>query len=395
MKEKNNIKLYKIEIPIDIKNYNIDNILYASAFINKNIINTNYLNGKIIFKLNKKLSKIKIEKDLNILKKRFPKIIHKENIFFEKKYLKNKLNFLKTSKQKDMYVKIGRGLYVFKKEFSQLIKFLDFFVYSYYGKYFKSVEEIYPNMIKLDSLKKANHLSSFPEHLLFNFHLDEDLKNLHKFSKKNIINKFNQIGEIKYVQNPSTCFHCYAIRENKNIQSNIAISAITKCNRYESSNNNKFERLLEFYLREVIFLGSNNYIAKTRKQTLDLTKKLSNRWNIAGKIVSSNDPFFTNDYKSKSFFQLKLNLKYEFKCDLPFLNRKVSIMSSNVHGDTFSKNFKIKCKNKYIQTGCLGFGLERFAMVIIAQHGTDKKKWPRKLKEDFQKWSINENQDFI
>ena len=250
-------------------------------------------------------------------------------------------------------------------------------------------------MIKLESLRKANHLSSFPEHLLFNFHLDENLDNLNKFAKKNTINKFNQIGKIEYIQNPSTCFHCYSIRENKNISSNIAISAITKCNRYEASNNDNFERLLEFYLREVIFLGSSRYISKTRKETLDLTKKLSHRWDIAGKIVSSNDPFFTNDYKSKSFFQLKLNLKYEFKCDLPFLNRKVSIMSSNVHGDTFSKNFKIKNKNKFLQTGCMGFGLERFAMVIIAQHGLDKNKWPKKLKDDFSKWSKNEKEDFL
>ena len=40
MKETNKKKIYKIEIPIDIKKYNIDNIIYASAFINKEIENT-------------------------------------------------------------------------------------------------------------------------------------------------------------------------------------------------------------------------------------------------------------------------------------------------------------------------------------------------------------------
>ena len=144
-------------------------------------------------------------------------------------------------------------------------------------------------MIKLESLRKANHLSSFPEHLLFNFHLDENLDTLNKFAKKNTINKFKQIGKIEYIQNPSTCFHCYSIRENENISSNIAISAITKCNRYEASNNDNFERLLEFYLE---VMSSSRYIAKTRKETLDLTKKLSQRWDIAGKIVSSKSIFY-------------------------------------------------------------------------------------------------------
>ena len=159
-------------------------------------------------------------------------------------------------------------------------------------------------MIKLESLKKANHLSSFPEHLLFNFHLNEDLNVLDSFAKKQKIEKFNQLGKIKYVQNPSTCFHCYAIRENKKINRNISITSVTKCNRYESANNDKLERLVEFSLREVIFLGSRSYINKTRNDTLLLTKKLAEKWDISGKIVSSNDPFFTNDFKNKSFFSL-------------------------------------------------------------------------------------------
>ena len=52
-------------------------------------------------------------------------------------------------------------------------------------------------MIKLESLKKANHLSSFPGDLLFNFHLNEDLNVLDSFAKKQKIEKFNQLGKIK------------------------------------------------------------------------------------------------------------------------------------------------------------------------------------------------------
>ena len=61
-------------------------------------------------------------------------------------------------------------------------------------------------------------------------------------------------------------------------------------------------------------------------------------------------------------------------------------MSSNIHGDTFSKNFNIKKNDKNIQTGCMGFGLERFAMVLIAQHGINKNNWPKNLLKDFNKW---------
>ena len=77
---------------------------------------------------------------------------------------------------------------------------------------------------------------------------------------------------------------------------------------------------MNFSQSEVIFLGSKSYINKTRNDTLLLTKKLAEKWDISGKIVSSNDPF-TNDFKNKSFFQLKLNLKYEFRCDIPSLKK--------------------------------------------------------------------------
>jgi hypothetical protein len=384
-------KKFKLKIKINFKKIDLDNVLYASAFIDKNIIDTQFFEDSLIFISNKKIDKIKIKKSVKTLLDRYPKFADKEHIYYQKKYLRKKINFNETSKKHDLFFKIDNGLYVYKNEFAELIKFLDYFIDNFYAKYFKSKEENYPNMIKLESLKKANHLSSFPEHLIFNFHLNENLENLDTFAKDLKIKKFKQLGDIKFVQNPSTCFHCYAIRENSKINENYSVTSVTKCNRYESNNHKNIERLMEFTLREVIFLGSRNYIEKTRNETLVLTKALAKRWNISGKIISSNDPFFTNDYKSKSFYQLKLNLKYEFKCELPSLNREVSIMSSNVHGDTFAKNFNIKQKENFIQTGCLGFGLERFAMVLISQHGINLKKWPKKLLKDFNDWKKNIN----
>ena len=61
-------------------------------------------------------------------------------------------------------------------------------------------------------------------------------------------------------------------------------------------------------------------------------------------------------------------------------------MSSNIHGDTFSKNFlTLKKMTKISKLDVWGFWAERFAMVLIAQHGINKKTIKNLLK-DFNKW---------
>ena len=61
-------------------------------------------------------------------------------------------------------------------------------------------------------------------------------------------------------------------------------------------------------------------------------------------------------------------------------------MSSNLHSLTFSKAFNITCDLFPVHTGCLGFGVERFAIALVSQHGSDPDKWPKILKKDWNDW---------
>ena len=79
-------------------------------------------------------------------------------------------------------------------------------------------------------------------------------------------------------------------------------------------------------------------------------------------------------------------MKYEY---LAFLNKtnKIAIMSSNIHGTSFSKAFDINSPFFPVHTGCIGFGLERLAFAIITQNGSDFSKWKGKLKKDWNLWN--------
>ena len=66
------------------------------------------------------------------------------------------------------------------------------------------------------------------------------------------------------------------------------------------------------------------------------------------------------------------------------------MLSSNLHGPTFSKAFAIQQRGRPINTGCIGFGYERLALVIHAQHGADPAKWPARLAQEYANWCAHD-----
>ena len=386
----------KIKIPIKKNKCDIDNLLYSAAFIDPNIISVKYIKNSFEFTCKQRIKKNKLYKYLNLLIKRFPKFDNKNKpIFIFKNNKIIKKDYLKELFKKEIIKEVHDGIFVYKEPISKLIKFLDYSIVKFFSQPFKAQEEIYPNSIKIESLIKTNHVNSFPEHLLFNCHLLEDIETINHFvkssDKSEYLSKKNILSKIKLIQNPSTCYHCYASKENQYFDKNQTFTAVSKCNRYEASNHSKIGRMQEFSLREVIFLGSPDFIKKTRFKTIKLLNKFVSEWMIEGELITANDPFFTNDFETKASFQLSFDMKYEYKAKLPYQKNSLAIMSSNIHGTTFSKNFNLKSKKNIIHTGCLGFGLERLALAIIAQHGYKSNNWPKKMLRNYNEWKNNNN----
>ena len=50
----------------------------------------------------------------------------------------------------------------------------------------------------------------------------------------------------------------------------MAVTALASCHRYESANHRQLGRLMEFSLREVIFLGAPEFVRDTREKCLNL-----------------------------------------------------------------------------------------------------------------------------
>jgi len=292
---------------------------------------------------------------------------------------------------------IALGLNIYDAPFAGFVRFLDWAVLKRFAPVFRPREEDYPNVIPVASLWQANHLSGFPEHLHFVSHLESDVDVLDQFASRarasevaSVEPNETRLAAARLAHNPSTCYHCYARRQGQDIGSaDIAVTAITKCHRYEAINHREPGRLLEFSMREVIFLGSPDFARETRQRSLDLVEALVRDWQMFGRLVTANDPFFSSDFANKATHQHRLAMKYEYKALLP-PHRPISVLSSNLHGPTFSKAFSISQSGRPINTGCIGFGLERMALAIIAQHGLDPAGWPARLAAEYEAWRTSD-----
>lgn len=287
---------------------------------------------------------------------------------------------------------IHPGLFVYRPPVSTLVRFLDHAVVARFARPFAASEESYPNCIPLGSLGRAQHLSSFPEHLHFLTHLAQDLGALDGFAQDAKAQghaarpRREALSPVALVNNPSTCYHCYSARAGATVTGNVAVTAITKCHRYEAANHADFGRLLEFSLREVIFLGHPEWVRDGREKTLALVKQLAADWQLYGELLPSNDPFFTSDFSAKASQQQRMAMKFEYRAFVPGQARKLAVMSSNLHGITFAKSFAMSRDGGPLHTGCLGFGLERLALALIAQHGADPARWPAALAGEYRAW---------
>ena len=386
-------------LKFDCPGVGISEILYAAAFIHPAIRDVEVEGSSWRFLLDEEVDAGLLLNGLTKLAQRFESAseFDVEPVFV--KELPDQRRDLDGLFSDGVVQEIHPGLYVYREPVSSLVRFLDQAILHRFAAPFEAVEETYPNCIPLLSLGLAEHLSSFPEHLHFLTHLTQDLDVLDAFAarakkeKERVSLPEESLGAVELVHNPSTCYHCYAARRGTEVEGDTAVTAITKCHRFEAANHKEFGRLLEFSMREVIFLGHPDYVRGCREKSLDLIRELAGDWCLYGELVQSNDPFFTNDFSAKAVHQQRMAMKYEYRMAIPGQEKKLSVLSSNLHGMAFSKAFSMKRKGGPLHTGCLAFGIERMALSIFAQHGLDADHWPDRLAADFAAWRARQALD--
>ncbi|MEX1071404.1 MAG: hypothetical protein WEC37_02160 [Anaerolineales bacterium] len=254
---------------------------------------------------------------------------------------------------------------------------------------FEAKPQRFPTLISAEKLGRVNYFRAFPHSLTFATHLREDLDVINEFAEKTIYEqdglnaKAESFSRIQALLSPAVCYHLYfALADKRLHDGQLAATAVGHCFRYESNNLNTLERMWDFTMREIIFVGAADFVLANRERGRKQVEELFERIGLAYQLESANDPFFVGEFRKQAAFQNAFQLKYEIRALLPFKNETLAVGSYNYHQDFFGRNLNISLPDgKPAHTGCVAFGLERLAYAFLCQFGLEAANWPAAVSE--------------
>jgi hypothetical protein len=280
------------------------------------------------------------------------------------------------------------GIFIFGPLVSQLIEFFES-RFLMLADHFEAKPYRFPTLISAKFLDRVEYFSSFPHSLTFATHLREDLEIINQFAEEaayeaeglNAPAEF--FSKVQALLSPAVCYHLYlSLADHPLPDGKLIATAVGNCFRYESTNLTSMERLWNFTMREVIFVGSKDFVLENRTKSREFMQKIFEEIGLVYHVETANDPFFVGEFRKQAAFQSAFQLKYEIRASLPFKDSTLAVGSYNYHQDFFGRHLDITLPDgKPIHTGCTAFGLERMAFAFLAQFGFDQNKWPKVVRE--------------
>jgi seryl-tRNA synthetase len=275
----------------------------------------------------------------------------------------------------------GRGRYGFGPKLANLMDYFALRVRQMATKFHAGARS-FPSLIGADVLDRCRYLKNFPASLNLISHLREDHNVLQEFARsvrwdgQQLVCDRAGMSEVECLLSPSVCFHWYMWLRDSELPGPGAVTAVGKCFRYESSNLTGLERLWDFTMHEIIFVGPADYVLGQRRILVELSAQFLDELGLAYEITTATDPFFVDSYAVQAAYQQGFELKFELLAPLPYSGKKLAVGSINYHQDFFGRSFSIQTAGETAHTGCIGFGYERLALAFVAQHGVDEQNWP-------------------
>ncbi|OGO11220.1 MAG: hypothetical protein A2Y93_11065 [Chloroflexi bacterium RBG_13_68_17] len=241
----------------------------------------------------------------------------------------------------------------------------------------------FPALISPGLLDRVEYFRSFPHSLSFVSHMREDLDAIERFSQtagcKDGALQMDRsaLSDVAAILSPAVCFHYYGALSGSRLPQGVCVTAVGSCFRYESSNMISLERLWNFSMREIIFVGPKEFVLDNREAARKKVAELLEQWGFAYRVEGASDPFFIGDFKKQVAFQSAFQLKYEIRAAIPHRQGTLAVGSYNFHQDFFGRHLDIAMQGGAPAfTGCVAFGLERMAYAFVAQYGLDRSAWP-------------------
>jgi seryl-tRNA synthetase len=284
----------------------------------------------------------------------------------------------------------GKGQVAFSGPVLKLAQLINEKAGELYAKAYGAKDGHFPAMIDADTLHKCGYFDSHPNAVTFVGNVIEDFDAIEEFRQANscsegaLMPRHDHIHIDGMCLNPAACFPCYPTLTGKKFETGECYTWLGRVFRYESRNINGLDRLYEFNVRELVFVGTEEYVRECRAKALPIVEELASFIDIDCQVQTATDPFFATVSAAKKFWQAAQEVKNEIK--IPALGndgstKMLACGSINLHGNFFGKRFDFHCANgEPAQTGCVGLGIERWMLAAFTQHGFEPNRWPEAVR---------------
>lgn len=281
----------------------------------------------------------------------------------------------------------GEGQVVVGEPLLSLLEFFDRLVLDALAGDFAPTPYRYPTLIRTSALAKAGYFTSFPHHLMLVTRLRNDVDVYREFQRTYAGGLDQGVlalgGNVDYCLPPTMCYHTFHQHEGRTLDPGVhVVTARGKSFRFEAGYATTLERLWDFTIREIVFLGPRDGVLAARETFMSSVFALLDGLGLSGTCETGNDPFFGGaDTPSRIWSQRLMGLKYELR--LPVApDRDIAVASFNYHDDLFGKAFDIGAgePRETVRSGCVGFGLERLTYAFLCQFGLDEAHWPERVR---------------
>ncbi len=289
----------------------------------------------------------------------------------------------------------GKGQVAYSGPVLKLAKLINDKSGELYKAAFNAKDSHFPAMIDADTLHKCGYFDSHPNAVTFVGNVVEDFDAIEEFRRANSCSEGALLPKQEHIHidgmclNPAACFPCYPTLTGQDFKEGQCYTWLGRVFRYESRNINGLDRLYEFNVRELVFVGSEEYVRSCRAKALPIVEELASFIDIDCQVQTATDPFFATVSAAKKFWQAAQEVKNEIK--IPALGndgsqKMLACGSINLHGNFFGKRFGFTCENgEPAQTGCVGLGIERWVLAAFTQHGFDEMRWPEAVRNNIFK----------
>ncbi|MGX1760976.1 hypothetical protein ACWIG5_29340 [Streptomyces lydicus] len=278
----------------------------------------------------------------------------------------------------------GEGQVAIGEPLLSLFSYFDRTVLRVVAQEFRATEYRYPTLIRTKALETAGYFKAFPQHLMFVTRLHNDID-----AYRAVQDQYEGAGidaavlhsceNVDYCLPPTMCYHTFHQHSGRTLETERlhVVTSRGKSFRFEAGYATTLERLWDFTIREIVFMGDRQDVLEARELMMSRVFALLEDLGLNGFCEVGNDPFFCgSDTSQQILSQRLLELKYELR--LPVSpEHSIAVGSFNFHGDLFGRRFGIlRGSGEPTNSGCIGFGLERLVYAFLCQYGLDTAGWP-------------------